>query len=426
MANNHFSWRLGALCAASLVVLAGCGGGSDGDTPPPNPGPPAPGAAIAARLLTGQLNAAGANCQQVDGAAANARFGYLISATVKNRALYLTESAETCSASANGLTPNPRIRKLENGSVSTYLSLPQNLPGNMAAGASSALPLYPGGVQIADSGDAWVAGFVAARSYEQYVVSAANAVPDIRGSGYQFAPGFYRYRADGSAQNVPVALEAGTFVADNQPAPAVVDGQGAAAQFYAPHHLEVDGNGLAYVIDNFRIRTIDANNNVKTLDLTERYGIRPKDPDYGLRATALNVDLNGNVHALLDEISSVTWLNLATGKHVSFETPHGGDFVAGGEQLNHSIAAVGDALVVGNRIGHLFSVSGDGVVKQITGKEGVPTDENPAPLQDITRAQLPAVQHLEYDADGTLYVVLPSGVLAVDGFGQALANWASQ
>lgn len=427
MANNRFIYRLSVLSLATLLGISACGGGSDNNPPAPRPVPPS-GTAIPAKLLTGKLVATDDNCQQVDGPAADARYTYLLSATVKkNRALYLTESWEMCNNYSAGAEQNLRIRKVENGRVSTYLAFPQSFIA-LSRPTTTAILQYPSAVHVADNGDTWVTGFMAARSFEEYLVDE-SAIPGLSGTGYQYVPGLYHYPADKRppiGDILATALVAGTFVPDAQPLPAVVDGQGATAQFYAPHDMEVDASGRMYVIDDYRIRTIDAAYNVQTLDLTARYGIVPRNANSKLTALALHTDLNGNVHALLSGTgsgaeSSYTWLNLSTGKHVSFKPLVSTDLAITGRPfyVNHSIVAIGDALIASSG-GALFKIMSDGTVERLTGDGQAPTDENHAPLQDITQTHFQRIQHLEYTADDTLYIVLPQGVVTVENFRQRL------
>ena len=85
----------------------------------------------------------------------------------------------------------------------------------------------------------------------------------------------------------PINLVAGT---PGQP-PGYADGKGKEARFTAPHDLEGDAEGLLYLIDAGRIRTVDQKDwQVRTLDNT------------ALNATSvfktLDSDRLGRVHAI--------------------------------------------------------------------------------------------------------------------------------
>ena len=89
----------------------------------------------------------------------------------------------------------------------------------------------------------------------------------------------------------------------------MLDGKGTSVRFHVPRDLEADASGKLYLIDGRRIRTIDAEYEVKTLNLSDKKFI------------ALNADHAGNMHALeYKHEDEYVWHKLADGSEVAIRT----------------------------------------------------------------------------------------------------------
>lgn len=266
---------------------------------------------------------------------------------------------------------------------------------------------YPSGIQFRN-GLPFVLGFAATSSDLNFELDS-KLVDQYTKEGVwnYFVPGLFKYRSpfEDSFMAEYGNPEAGT---PGKP-PALVDGKGQQAGFVAPHDLE-DSGGLFYLIDDGRIRTIDAENNVKTLDL----------PSVGItnRVKALDADHAGRIHALTNTgFYSYTWHRLADGKKVDFGLV---DYTFPGvPKTIETFTVVGDDIVLAMRDwmateSILYRVTSSGVVTRLTGTATAATPGDF--LNEPSKYRLPTVQHLKYGVDGHLYIVLPQGVLIARDF----------
>lgn len=377
----------------SLAVLAaaGCGGGSSSESSlPPVDGP----ASLKLELFTGKATVDFAHCSSSNGAAAAAEYSHLLRATVYKDGVYLAETGEGCTNVAHAgpgsfipVNLRPAIRKVSGGAVETAVRLNDYIA---IGGSRPVMSRYPSGFhRPPGGGESFVLGYAAASSTRGFALDAAEAARYTAQGGWDvYVPGLFRYKSEHAGYD---DLVAGT---PGKP-PARVDGQGQAAGLVAPHDLEVDASGAFYLIDEGRIRTIDAGYKVATLD-SAALGIEGA-------VKALDADRQGRIHVLAQRAGpSYSWHRLADGSKVDFRVR---DFVFTEVMTYESFTVVGNDLLLAVRDAgsdggsRLYRVSGNGTVTPLT-----------------TENLLPQVQHIEYGVDGHLYVVLPQGVLIARDF----------
>ena len=421
-----------AAAFVAACMLAGCGGSDStpaptptpspaptptptptpSPTPSPTPNPEVPAASLKLELLTGRAMSDFNDCKSVDGSFEQAQFSYLERIVVYKDAIYLAESGGKCIK--DELTTPPltqaqtfptKIRKITDGKVETALSLYKSF-----SGSHPPMARFPGGFHRDEkTGDFFVLGYTATHNYLSYVLfeDLFNWYAST-GAWEYFVPGLFRYTDKGVTENNLVAGMRGT--PPGWQSSVMRDGKGTSARFYAPHDLEADASGNFYLIDGRtggKIRTIDANYEVKTLDT----------PDGSF--VALDADHAGNMHALKRRWEmAYTWHKLADSSEVDFHYGSDLHFPAGPLYVQFFTVMGDDILFSAHRVGskssQLFRVSSKGVVTKLTG------DEQPEKPQDFLehpeKYSMPAIQHLEYGVDGHLYIVLEQGVLISRNF----------
>jgi len=390
------------LSAAIFVVLAvaGCGGGGGGD----GDNPDTPQQTFKLELLSGTASVNLENCESANGSAASARFTRLLRATAYKDAIYLMETGEGCKNvlyAVPGFIPQqlkPAIRKLSNGTVETALEL-----NNYIAMVTHPIMVrYPSGFLRSENGQGGIVlGYAAASSDRYFMLDSSEVARYTENGGWgYYVPGLFKLTQPFASNS---DLVAGT---PGEP-PALVDGIGQAVGFIAPHDLEKDEAGVLYVIDEGRLRTIDANYQVETLDHAA----------LGISGTvkALDSDRLGNIYVLAKRgDGKYTWHRLKDGFKRDFTT-HDINFT--GPATLETFAVVGDDIVMAMRVvgstgsgeSSLFRVTSTGVVKELTGQAEAGTSQDF--LEHPSLYKLPPVQHIEYGPDGNLYFVLPQGVL---------------
>ena len=416
-----------AAAFVAACMLAGCGGSDStpaptptpspaptptptptpSPTPSPTPNPEVPAASLKLELLTGRAMSDFNDCKSVDGSFEQAQFPYLERIVVYKDAIYVAESGGRCIKNETTTPPltqaqtfPTKIRKIANGKVETALSLYKSFPGSHPPMAR-----FPGGFHRDEkTGDFFVLGYTATHNYLSYVLfeDLFNWYAST-GAWEYFVPGLFRYTDKGVTENNLVAGMRGT--PPGWQSSVMRDGKGTSARFYAPHDLEADASGNFYLIDGRtggKIRTIDANYEVKTLDT----------PDGSF--VALDADHAGNMHALeRRDKEAYTWHKLTDGSKVDFH--YGADAYFPLTRWDvEAFTVVGDSIVfsayeVFAKTSQLYRISSKGIVTKLTG------DEKPEKPQDFLehpeKYSLPLIQHLEYGVDGHLYIVLEQGVL---------------
>lgn len=404
---SGMAYQLTTLAAlTALVLTAGCGGGSS-TSPLPSPGVPAPSAPETLELFTGKATVDFAQCQSTDGAAATAKYSQLQRATVYEDAVYLAETGEVCANvmyDTPGFVPSklrPAIRKVSDGAVQTAV----RLNDHFTALSHPAMVRYPSGVQRKPGSEAlFVLGYAAASSELGFTLVDSEATRYTAQGGWSYhVPGLFKFTETLAGYDDLVAGTVGQL-------PRLADGQGHSAGFYAPHDLEADATGRFYLIDQSRIRTIDATFNVATLD----------NAALGITGTvkALDADRQGRIHALVQRGGpEYSWHRLTDRRRVDFRVR---DFVLTEPITFETFAVVGDELVLGVRATsndkstQLFRVTSNGTVTELTGTQYAAKPQDF--LDNLGQYLLPQVQHIEYGQDGHLYIVLPQGVLRARDF----------
>ncbi|MDR2174297.1 MAG: hypothetical protein LBE32_08920 [Burkholderiales bacterium] len=404
---------LASLAALMALLIMSCGGGGDSAQPkPPAPIDPPLGSIDLPRgpkleLLTGKISADFDNCQSANGAMDEAQFSHLLRATVYKDAVYLAETGENCANVGLDINLSPRnllpaIRKLSGGTVETALVF---YPYS-TFGYDPVTVRYPSGFHRKEStGESFVLGYAAASSEWNFALNENEvSLYTERGGWSRYVPGLFRFRPSqswASYDDLVAGAGIGGGLGAGEP-PSHADGKGFEARFTAPHDLEADAAGRFYLIDDGRIRTIDSDYEVATLDHAA-LGIA----DMG-KVKALDADHQGNIHVLEQRIGGYkryTWHRLADGSQADFQIP-GAEFGATLPTLE-TFAVTGNDIVLAVRhpfsLTQLYRVSATGEVVELTGTD-TPTDQ---PSQYL----LPPVKHIEYGVDGHLYIVLPQGVL---------------
>lgn len=392
-----------AAACCSFFLLSACGGGGDsqsgGQGEPTVPQEPSgPSVPLQFEILSGVTTVDYSECVSVNGSAAAARYTRLLRAAFYDDGLYLTESGEGC---AN--TVMSTIRRLSDGVVNTPLFL--NINRRFTA-FDPFMMQYPSGYARfpSDPQVHYVVGYAAADSDQSFALDLLE-LERLN----QFSP--WRQYGIGLFQPKNGFLVSDFVVGTLGQGPvALVDGQGPNAAFVVPHDPEMGADGLLYVIDDGRIRTIDAAGQVRTLD-SAALGINGA-------VKAMDADRDGNIHVLTqDQGSRYTWHRLTQGSKQSFSLQ---SFVPTELLTVETFTIVGDQLVLSvrqakdNSSSKLYQVAANGDVHALTG------DQEPTSAEDWlgqpSQFSLPAVQHIEYGPDGHLYMVLPQGVVVARDF----------
>ena len=205
-----------------------------------------------------------------------------------------------------------------------------------------------------------------------------------------------------------------TYLAAGTPGqpPGYADGKGQAARFTAPHDLEGDADGLLYLIDAGRIRTVDQKDwQVRTLD------------NVSLGASGvfktLDSDHMGRVHAI-EQIDNgrYVWHRLSDKRRVPFTLSY-----PPADKTVETFTVIGDELLMavrgmtaeaGKNSSAVYRVNALGQSIRVSGLNRS-THENDW-LNAPQQLPWPQVQHLEYGSDGHLYVALPQGVVRAKDF----------
>ena len=393
-----FKLRTVSLSLLSAMVVTACGGG-DGDADMPTITP------YKTELFTGKVVADHTNCNYTDAPLATASYGNLSKIIVKNNVQYILNSSENCTGKFDDWS---NVLKVQNNKAEEFI--PLRVGGLVITGSHHINPQHPSGFYQSNRGENLVLGYAAASSDKGFVLDdelVAEFDKDRDGwkGWFDFSPGLFNYwREDNYYGEVGGPMVAGAPVT-----PTLVDGQGLDARFYAPHDLEANAAGLLYLIDNKRLRTIDQDFRVKTLDLAT----------LGITGTpkTLDADQAGVVHALAQTgAGAYTWHRLSDGRKVAFKLPN----APTGETVE-TFTVVGDELLVavrqavaGSNASWLYRVNAKGGVARLTSTESLAL---PGTAANSTPSYVfPRVQHLEQGVDGYLYIVLEQGILRVKGY----------
>lgn len=392
--------KYAAMPALIAVLAVACGGSGSDEPAPVEPGPTGPGPVeptpLKLEIFTGKATVDFAACRHADGNISAAQYSNLLRTVVYEDVVYLVETGENCTS--NTWTG---IREISGGIVKSII----NSSAEFLVGITPTAPEYPSGFHRINGSENLVLGYVAASSDNGFALDAAKVADYTERSMWLTrAAGLYKFTGDN-----PYASE---LAAGARQVPAVADGQGNAASFYAPHSLEVDASGLFHVIDQNLIRTIDAGYNVRTLDHAV----------LGISGTvkAIDADRAGNIHVLSQRQGpSYTWHRLADGTAVEFSIR---EFVITEPATFETFTVVDDTLLLavrgtGAATSSLYRVAADGTVEELTGNTAPATPQDF--LDNLAGHLLPQVQHLEYGVDGHLYIVLPQGVLRAQDFAAA-------
>ena len=390
------------------MFLASCGGSGGVVEPPP---PPPVASNYNVELFTGRTTVNYKECDLVGDTLQTAGFFNLSKIAVYKDSIELLESYEYCPLADH--VPF-EFRIIKGNKVERILS--EDDAGIGFKGPPSAK--FPSGFYKLADNDYYVVGFAAARSNRNFEVDAAMVAKlNVQQGPYTgwdyFSHGFYRY-----GKNTPSTR---ILAAGASAAPAVVDGQGRGAQFYVPHDLEADAQGLLYTVDNGQVRTIDRGYQVKTVGNAE-VGV-------GGAVKALDADRAGVIHVLgRQPDGGYVWSQLLGGKKAEGTSARAFKLRATDGPANlqtiETITVVGDSLLVARRqyeasTSELFRVTlSSGAVEDLTGSGRIawPSSGPAAGTGGGAASPFPQVQHLEYGVDGHLYIVLPQGVLRVKDF----------
>jgi hypothetical protein len=405
-------WKLISLSILMTLAMVGCGGDDSAQAE----SPVNPIHTLKLEVLAGQPSMNFDTCQSVDGTADVARFSHLIRATVYKDTVYLAESVEDCAnvsyGFSNAFVPSnirPSIRKLSGNTVETAVALNSSWNDLISVMRPPVMVRYPSGFQRRKNTDEpFVLGYAATTSEKGFVLDEGEVTRYTEQGGWNYyVPGLFRFTQPNAYREDLVAGLPGK-------PPAYVDGTGLMAGFVAPHDLEMDAAGQFYLIDDGRIRTINEDYEVKTIDHVA-LGITGA-------VKALDSDHQGNIHALIQNSGpSYTWHRLADHSQVNFEIRE----IAQTEPISfETFTVVGNEIVLAvhyassgdfsNRSSRLYRVSATGAVKELTGATvpATPQDFLDHPSQYL----LPPVKHIKYGVDGHLYIVLPQGVLVARNY----------
>ena len=424
---NKYLFKLIPLALAAALVACGGGDGDSGSTPAPQP--PIVQAPFKMELLAGSAEVDFQVCPASSWFNDKKRFSHLQRALATNNGLYLVESGEACQAVSlyfnehdqrvepitygrGEVVPmyyaTPYVLQVSDSGVNTVQSLfgpplfsPTPLPLPLSVRFPNSL-FFPNG-----QSRPLVLNHVAASSEQGYALSPTDLARYAASfHGWEtHSPGLFQFdrpREDWGR------LVAGT---PGQP-PGYADGKGKAARFTAPHDLEGDADGLLYLIDAGRIRTVDQKDwQVRTLDNT------------ALGATGvfktLDSDRMGRVHAI-EQINSgrYVWHRLSDKRRVAFTLPQ----PPAGKTVE-TFAVIGDELLMavrgmtaeaGKNASTVYRVNASGQSVRVSG-QAQPAQADDW-LNDPQKFAWPQVQHLEYGSDEHLYVALPQGVVRVKDF----------
>ena len=398
---NALNLKITSMALLSTLVMTACGGGEDGGAPTVVP--------YKTEIFTGTLATNYEHCLYANGSLASARYGQIMRAIVRKDAIYIVDSTENCknkNLSFGEPYTYSDVRKIENNTVNFYLNN-DGYTGLVSLGEPTNVAKYLGGFHKFDGEGGLALAYVSASSDKGFVVEDEQLFNDFYNTDpwrplnwHLYVPGLFAFAYVGDG----LYLRAGSHAV-----PAMADGQGEDARFYAPHDLEANAAGLLYLIDRKRLRTIDQDYRVKTLDLAA----------LGISGTpkTLDADQAGVVHALAQTAAGAyTWHRLSDGRKVAFKLPD----APTGETVE-TFTVVGDELLVavrqavaGSNASWLYRVDAKGGVARLTSTESLAL---PGTAANTTKSYVfPRVQHLEQGVDGYLYIVLEQGILRVKGY----------
>ena len=416
MAHQYLFKLIPLALAAALVA---CGGGGDDGGSAPAPQPPIIQAPFKMEVLGGRTEVDFTQCQWLDTPTLlkQAQFNHLQRVGVYADAMYLIDSGENCWGSPpvigsqslrhpKGVSPS--VYRINDEYVSFHMPLWSVEEGVFPL----ARPISP----------VFINSLYHKANEEPFVILSYGAAPSETGFAlndtllthfasqnlwkkFSFALGVFKFYGSSSAEH---GLVAGT---PGQP-PGYADGKGREARFTAPHDLEGDADGLLYLIDAGRIRTVDQKDwQVRTLD----------NPSLGASGVfkTLDSDRMGRVHAI-EQIDSgrYVWHRLADKRRVAFTLPN----PPAGKTVE-TFAVIGDELLMavrgmtaeaGKNASTVYRVNASGQTLRVSG-QAQPAQADDW-LNDPQKFAWPQVQHLEYGSDGHLYVALPQGVLRARDF----------
>ena len=391
---------------ALAAALAACGGsdGDSGNTPAPQP--PIVQAPFKMELLGGRTEVDFSNCKRPDKQGtplARVYFTHLERVKAESNRIVLTASSENCQKE-NVSTVGPLLYTIANGSV-RFNSFWERAEFS-GSWRPLVVPMFLNSFyRLGNEGGFIVLSYGAASSETGFELNESLLADYTQRQIWKnFGLGvFSRAEAGGDER-----LVAGT---PGQP-PGYADGKGQAARFTAPHDLEGDADGLLYLIDVGRIRTVDQKDwQVHTLD------------NVALGATGvfktLDSDRLGRVHAI-EQIDSgrYVWHRLADKRRVAFTLPNPPagktveTFTVIGDEL--LMAVRGMTAEAGKNASTVYRVNASGQMLRVSG-QAQPAQADDW-LNDPQKFAWPQVQHLEYGSDGHLYVALPQGVVRVKDF----------
>ena len=416
---NKYLFKLVPLALAA--ALTACGG-SDGDSGnSPEPLPPAVQMPFKLEHLIGSTETDLQVCPYGSWISDEKRFSHLIRARIFNDELYLLDSGEACKA----VRSRGRVYPVEYDSVDrvrpshysgSYMfqfsgsdvirSINIDPAAHFLVGSSPPTIRFSNSLFFpSDRSRPLMLGHVAANSELNYELDPADLAhyAAVRNGWEVHSPGLFQFNPSNNSH-----LVAGT---PGQP-PGYADGKGREARFTAPHDLEGDADGLLYLIDAGRIRTVDQKDwQVRTLD----------NPSLGASGVfkTLDSDRMGRVHAI-EQINSgrYVWHRLSDKRRVPFTLPQ----PPAGKTVE-TFAVIGDELLMavrgmtaeaGKNASTVYRVNASGQTLRVSG-QAQPAQADDW-LNDPQKFAWPQVQHLEYGQDGHLYVALPQGVVRVKDF----------
>ena len=408
---------------ALAAALAACGGsdGDSGNTPAPQP--PIVQAPFKLEHLIGSTETDLQVCPYDSWLRDKTRFSHLMRARATDNKLYLLDSGEACKAihsdghiypveynSVDNVRPSHYSRPLliQIPDPDGYSSIDLNPIASFMGGPFGPEVRFPNSMFFPSSPrHPLVLNHVAASSELGYELSPTDLAryAASRNGWETHSPGLFHFDRPQNSWGLFVAGTPG------QP-PGYADGKGREARFTAPHDLEGDADGLLYLIDAGRIRTVDQKDwQVRTLD----------NPSLGASGVfkTLDSDRMGRVHAI-EQINSgrYVWHRLADKRRVPFTLPQ----PPAGKTVE-TFAVIGDELLMavrgmtaeaGKNASTVYRVNASGQMLRVSG-QAQPAQADDW-LNDPQKFAWPQVQHLEYGSDGHLYVALPQGVVRAKDF----------
>ena len=281
---NKYLFKLVPLALAAALVACGGSDGDSGNTPAPQP--PIVQAPFKMEILAGST---GVNFNQCAGRESlghliiHARFRHLERIATHGDQIFLTDSGEGCET-RNHSSIGPVIHSIEFAWVRFFASFWRTVSPPFGAINESASTMFVNSFYRRDKGGFVVLSYGAASSETGFELNESLLADYTQRQIWKnFGLGVFSRAEDRGGER----LVAG---APGQP-PGYADGMGQAARFTAPHDLEGDADGLLYLIDAGRIRTVDQKDwQVRTLD------------NVALGATGvfktLDSDRLGRVHAI--------------------------------------------------------------------------------------------------------------------------------